>query len=163
MSGPTIKVSKFGPGFKSVADGLEKLKHMDVLVGIPQDKNSRPGEPIGNAALLYIHTNGSPGHRIPARPVIEPAINAEENNSAITEELKEAAKATLKGNPTDALSHLTKAGIIGSNAAKRWFFDPRRNWAPLRPATIRAKGSTQELIDSGSMRGAITSVVRQSK
>ena len=42
---------------------LKRLPKVGVLVGIPQERSSRPskeGEPnqINNAELLYIHTNG---------------------------------------------------------------------------------------------------------
>lgn len=38
---------------------LEELTHKEVLVGIPQEKASRPnGDDVNNAELLYLHTNG---------------------------------------------------------------------------------------------------------
>lgn len=144
---------------------LEMLAKSDVLVGIPQAKNSRrghgAGNRIGNAELLYIHTNGSPIRGIPARPVIEPAIQASGNKEPIQLELKLAAIAIMShGDPAEAFQHLSKAGMIGVNAARQWFFDPRNNWAPNAPSTIRRKGSSQPLIDTGSLRAAITYVVR---
>jgi hypothetical protein len=156
-----ITLTKIGDAGATIQERLRMLSKSDVLVGIPQEKNQSTEHPeIGNAALLFIHTNGSPIRNIPARPVIEPAINAEPNKSAISAELKQAAKEMLNGNPSEVLLHLKKAGMLGQNAAREWFFDPRRNWPPLKPATIRAKGSAQELIYTGSMRKAISYVVR---
>lgn len=153
---------------KTQGKGLPKnlkalLEKSDVLVGIPQDRNNRPGEPIGNAALLYIHTNGSPIRNIPARPVIEPALAEEQTRKAINVELNAAVKAMISNEPEKAFNFLERAGTIGANAAKAWFFNPSNNWQPLKPATIKHKGSSQPLIDTGSMRKAITHVVRTEK
>lgn len=139
---------------------LEDLQRSDVLVGIPEEENHRDENGIGNAALLYIHTNGSPVRNIPARPVIEPAIKAEGNRQLINEQLKKAAKAILSKDAAAAESSLRRAGQIGANSAKRWFTDPRNNWAPNAPSTIRRKGSDRPLIDTGALRQAITWVVR---
>jgi len=160
---PNISLSKSGPGIKRFQSALAKIAKSDVLVGIPQSRNSRKGEKIGNAALMYIQTNGSPGHKIPARPVIEPAIAADGNRQAIASDLQDAVKGMLNDNPTQATTALRRAGMDGSNAAKTWFTDPRNNWPPNRPYTIRRKKSDRPLIDTGDLRRAITYVVRESQ
>lgn len=141
--------------------GLDAVRRTDVLVGIPQARNPRRGIKIGNAALMYIHTHGSPIRHIPARPVIEPAIAADGNRQVISKELKDSAKANLEGEPVKAISFLRRAGQAGSNASKAWFVDPRNHWAPNRPSTIRRKGSARPLIDTGALRSSITYVVRE--
>ena len=158
---PNISVTHTGPGAKQIRERLESLRRSDVLVGIPQAKNSRRGEPIGNAALMFIHTHGSPAHHIPARPVIEPAIAADGNRQIIAGELAEAAKDHLQGDPQKAETALQRAGISGMNASKSWFTDGRNNWPPNRPSTIRRKGSNRPLIDTGALRRSITYVVRE--
>lgn len=155
-----IKLERNGPGLKGLQMSIEDLRNSDVLVGIPEQENSRRGGGIGNAALLYIHTNGSPVRHIPARPVIEPAIQADGNRELIAAQLKLAGKAILDKDAAAAETHLRKAGQIGANVSKRWFTDPRNNWAPNAPSTIRAKGSDQPLIDTGALRQAITWVIR---
>jgi hypothetical protein len=157
---PKITVTRTGPGAKQLQTRLNAIHRMEVFVGIPQAKNSRAGEPIGNAALLYIHTHGSPLRNLPARPVIEPAIAAQGNKQAISSELKEAARAHLAGDVSKAQTYLKRAGTAGSNASKAWFTDARNNWAPNSPETIRRKGSNRPLIDTGALRRAIVSVIR---
>lgn len=115
---------------------------------------------ISNAQLLYIHSKGSPLRNIPARPVLEPAIEAKGNREGIAAELAKAVQASLHGNDEDVTRYLKRAGLSASNAAKRWFTDSRNNWAPNAPATIRAKGSDQPLIDTGALRQAITYVIK---
>jgi hypothetical protein len=168
---------------------LDALRRSDVLVGITQESSSRPGEPINNAELMFIHTNGSPIRHIPARPVIEPAIMADGNRQPIAEELKEAAAAFLQKEPEQVLRHMNRAGMIGQNAAKSWFNDSRNNWPPEKRATVlrklrKARGKTRKaaleaiegmdeignvpgvntmLIDTGALRQAIKYVVRFEK
>jgi hypothetical protein len=154
---PTVNLSSGGPGQRTVAAQLAAIGKVDVLVGIPQANASRPSEQVNNAELMYIHTNGSPIKHIPARPVIEPAIEA--NRPAIVRELEQALEAVFEQDPLQARAHLEAAGIVGRNAAIRWFTDPRNGWPPNAPSTIARKGSDRPLIDTGQLRRAITYVV----
>jgi hypothetical protein len=118
------------------------------------------GSSVNNAQLMYIHSKGSPVNHIPARPVIEPAIQASPAKEAISFQLSKAVQASLEGNPQQVLSRLAKAGMAGASASKAWFTDSRNNWPPNAASTIKAKGSDRPLIDTGALRGAITYVVR---
>jgi hypothetical protein len=150
-------------GAAAFAARLEKLKKAAVYVGIPQDANLRTVGEVTNAQLLFIHTHGSALQHIPARPVIEPAINAPDNKALISAELNLAAKATLEGDADAAYKHLASAGTLGANASKRWFTDSRNGWAPNAPSTIAEKGSDQPLIGiTGELRRDITYVVKDS-
>lgn len=172
-----------------LAKALKEASKAEVLVGITQQTSGRPGEPINNAELLYIHTNGSPVRNIPARPVIEPAIEAQDNKQRITRALAEAFRLVLIGEHEKAALYLEKAGQLGEDAAKAWFTDPRNGWPPNVPSTVLRKlkklkgkqyqaaidafesGSTSymfsgseyevdtPLIDTGEMRKSITHVV----
>lgn len=141
---------------------MQKIKQVDVLVGIPQAKSSRPsdGEKINNAELLFIHTHGSPLRGIPARPVLEPALEEKTTRLTIIQYLKRAIEYYLNDDLVKMKKELERAGMIGQNAARGWFVNPNNGWAPNKPATIKAKGSDRPLIDTGEMRKAITYVVR---
>ena len=142
---------------------LDLIKSEDVLVGIPQAKASRAelGEKINNAELLFIHTNGSPIRNIPARPVIEPAINEKTTKLTIMEHFKSAVVAAFEGNQQEFRTQLEIAGMVAQNAARAWFTNPANGWAPNAPATIKAKKSSRPLIDTGEMRKSIIYVVRR--
>ncbi len=155
-----VTVSKSGPGFAKVAQRLRKLKSSEVLVGIPADRAQREGETINNAGLLFIHTHGSELQNIPARPVLEPAI--ENNRALISTHLGEAARQMTAGFPDKAERELARAGTIGANAAKR-FFTEENGWPPNAPSTIKRKGSDRPLIDTGALRRSITHIVRVDK
>jgi hypothetical protein len=155
---PVHKISHNG-GFARISGNIRKLAKSSVLVGIPSKDNARKGDPLGNAALLYLHTHGSELQNIPKRPVIEPALK--ENRDLYMPELREAVATAIDGE--EFTTHLDKAGTIAANSAKRWFVDPRNNWPPNAPATIKDKGSDQPLIDTGELRRSITHVVRTDK
>lgn len=179
MVGATIKVqtkSQQGRVFKN----LKALAQQEVLVGVTQPKAKRKEEhdwkvstrrntvivdeaTINNAELVYIHTNGSPLRGIPARPIIQPALQAPGNKEPIIVELKRAAQAFLAADVPLAKQHLNRAGLTAQNAVRGWFTDPRNNWAPNKPSTIAAKGSDRPLIDTGELRKAMTYVVREKR
>lgn len=161
MLAPKITVTQRGPGAQQVRNSLDAIMKMEVLVGVPQARTTRAHDKINNAQLLYIHTHGSPLRHLPARPVIEPAIEADGNKQVISGELKQAVKAQLEGEPQQAKQFMRRAGTAGSNAAKAWFTDARNNWAPNTPFTIRRKRSDRPLIDTGALRKSITWVMRE--
>lgn len=154
---PKVGLTKGGPGTRKLEAQLAALQRMEVLVGVPENKAPRRNEPINNAQLIYIHTHGSPIRNIPPRPIIEPALA--HDRVAITDQLKQANQAVLEDNTAQALAHLQAAGIEGRNACIRWFDNPLNGWPPNAPSTIRAKGSSHPLIDTGQLRRSITYVV----
>lgn len=145
-------------GLVGLVSRLTRLANREVLVGIPAEENSRPRGEINNAELLYIHTHGSPLRNIPARPVIEPAI--EDARDRINRELRSAILAASDGVEDVANQYLERTGMAAQNASRAWFTNPRNNWAPNSPLTIARKGSSRPLIDTGSLRKSIIYVVR---
>lgn len=146
---------------RKLAEIVKKISQLQVFVGIPEEKAPRSGSgEVSNAQLMYIHTHGSPVRGIPARPVIEPAIEAEDNREAISEEFAFAAKSAMAGKEDAARKHLALAGMRGQNAARDWFEDPRNGWPPNSPITVAMKGSDMPLIDTGQLRKSITYVVK---
>jgi hypothetical protein len=180
---PVVTVTVNAGKQKDVVKSLSALTKKQVLVGIPEanamarqadllkllstargkKKQARlqaaAKQMINNAALLYIFTNGSPIKHIPARPVIEPAIEDEQNSALICELLEKAAGAALDGKPEQVERYLKLAGQLAENLVRAWFVNPRNGWAPNAPSTIRRKGSSKPGIDFGEMRKSITSQV----
>lgn len=158
---PFLTTTSTGTTTNALKASLDKLQRAQVYVGVPEAKAPRKKGKISNAQLVFIHTNGSPLRKIPARPIIEPAIEAAGNKELITGQLGKAAQAAMGSKPTEMRPHLEQAGTLGANAAKRWFTDSRNSWAPNSPATIREKGSDRPLVDTAQMRRAITYVVEE--
>lgn len=111
------------------------------------------------AYQLYIQQHGSPAWRIPPRPILEPAIEA--NIEKIAGKLKRAAIAYLEGDVAEGRKQLELTGLAGQNYARKWFVDPRNNWPPNAQSTIQQKGSERPLIDTGELRKSITYVLRE--
>lgn len=116
---------------------------------------------VTNAELLFIHTNGSPINKIPARPVLQPAVQADGNKQAIASEIAASIKLGLVGDKEGAEKKMLRAALAGQNAARKWFTDPRNGWQKNADSTIARKGSDRPLIDSGALRASIVGVVRE--
>ena len=164
---------------------LARLLNMDVLVGVPSDNADRRREinedednTYNNAQLLALHTEGSPLQNLPARPVLQPAIEAEDNKEKLTTGMQKSAKLILDNQLSEANLQLHRVAMKAQNVARKWFVDPRNGWPPDKPATIRRKINkmskkakkvaieagdplTRTLIDTGQLRKAIIGVVRE--
>jgi hypothetical protein len=154
-----VKVTKQGPGLFQVMRDIKRIGNSEVLVGIPAATTLRENDPINNASLLFVLSHGSPLRNIPPRPVLEPAI--EKGRNLITPHLAESAKAVMDGRPDAAERELERAGMVASNAVKRYFTEGEL--APNAPSTIARKGSDRPLIDTGALRRAVTFVVRANR
>lgn len=168
-----VKVLETG-GFDEIDKAMKFLERNYVLVGIPNKKpphnlgidedpnNVDEQREISNAELLFIHTNGSPINNIPARPVIEPAINNAKDK--LNKLMKKAAKNAIDGKEEEALLDLTKLGMQAENECRSWFVNPANGWPENTPAVKRSKikkGSSdpKPLIDTGQLRKSITHVI----
>lgn len=148
----------------NVLKSVNGLLKNDVLVGIAGGTTARTpedGEPAGitNAALGYIHDNGSPARNIPARPFMRPGI--ENAKDGIAAALKAGALAAMDGK--SPLSSQTKAGLLAENGIKAKITDGP--FEPLGARTLaarRRRGRTGDkpLIDTGQLRRSITHVIR---
>ena len=154
---------KSGDAEQKIKDALQFLKDTPVYVGVPENKTVRRKEDgekvaITNAELMFIHTNGSPRNNIPARPVIEPAI--EDDKERISKMFKDAVQTMMNQGKDAAMKKLKLIGMRAQNVCRAWFVNPKNNWPPNSPATIaakRAKGATKPrpLIDTGQLRRSI--------
>lgn len=150
-----------------VMSSLKKLGTSDVLVGIPSDRGIRKPEPgedqaINNAALGFIHENGSPAKNIPARPFLLPGVQdaREEIGQILEHDIK---KQIGPGGGRSSEQSLNAVGLVAVSAVRKKLTDGP--FAPLAPATLakrRAKGrtGTRPLVDTGQLRAAISYVVR---
>lgn len=141
---------------------INELTRQQVLVGIPQSTSGRSGSPIDNAALGYIHENGSPAKNIPARPFLYPTVNRLQDQAVGM--LKKAAELSLDNKPAQAQNTLEALGMMAATAVKNAIV-AGEGFQPLADATIAARQrrgnmSTKPLIDTAQLLGAISYVVR---
>ena len=126
---------------KSLMDDLMKLADVEVLIGFPEDTTARPpseDEPAGitNASLAYIHDNGAPEQKIPARPFMIPAVQSVQDQ--IAGKMGQTLKAVLDGGGVAKVAQgLTQLGIMGKLAIQKTInegIDP-----PLAESTLKAR------------------------
>lgn len=146
---------------------LESLGKQRVLVGIPAENGGRTPEPgsdekINNAALGYIHENGSPAANIPPRPFLMPGIReAQEQIGDVLESgVRKVVASAGAGNSVDKALH--SVGLVAVNAVRRRLTEGPHE--PLKASTLarrRARGrkGTKPLIDTRQLRNALTYVV----
>ena len=146
---------------KDVKDAMHHLTLKKVMVGIPAQKASRPGTPINNAALGYIHEHGSPARNIPARPWLVPGTRQAQKD--YLPHLKKAAELAMSGDKHSVDVELHSAGIVAVSGVKLYF--NTANFVPLRPSTLAARRragflGTRPLVRTGQLRNAINYVLR---
>jgi hypothetical protein len=161
------------PGPEDIEAAIRRLASKRLYIGIPQERDPRPGDPIGNASLGYIHELGSPARNIPARPHLVPGVTAA--LPAITQRLEEGARAALAGDIAGVDRAFELAGMEGVNSVRLTIqagIPP-----PLKPETVAARrvrspgsryrrrattpADVTPLIDTGAYLAAHTYVVRE--
>lgn len=169
-----MSLKETGPGLGKIAERLDRLAKMHLLVGIPADRESRSGEPINNAALGYVHEVGKPKLGIPARPFLRPGLRKAKD--AMHPHLGQALHDALHGD--DPRPGMERAGMIAVSSVRNRFV--RNDWPPIQEASIasrlRRRGMTgkslkraldkyprppKPLVDTGQLRNSITYVIEE--
>jgi hypothetical protein len=159
---------------------IRELASKQVLVGIPEDKSGRRAEQginpvITNAALGYIHEQGSPAQNIPSRAWLVPGVAAGKDKTA--DYFKQAGVAAFEGDKAKADKALNIAGQYNVNTIKARISQgippplkhPRRVRGTTAAARARnrkaqaAAGAGQEtpLIDTAQFINSINYVIRK--
>jgi hypothetical protein len=99
-----------------IVRALEQLARQQVLVGIPQSNDIRPGDPLGNAAIGYINEYGSPINNIPPRAWLIPGI--QQAHAQTTRYFEQAINHALQGNAGGSMRALHAAGQYTVNVVK---------------------------------------------
>ena len=159
----TVKVDRLN----IVIGDIRKIAANRVLVGIPSEKTARRGEKgfdeqglINNAALGFIHENGSAAQNIPERPFLIPGVRGIQDD--IAKRFEAFAKARLAGDAAGAEKQLHIIGLMGQNAVRAKITDgPFTALSERTLAARRARGrtGTKPLIDTGQLRNSVSYVV----
>ena len=138
---------------------LKILATSQVDVGLTSSASGR------SRFLMAIHENGCPVMRIPARPVIDPALRSEEAKALMREAAMEALSAAMDGNVAavaSALEDVGKAGVAAIHDYRDGGVPPPNSpvtvsggWVYNRVAKkavlVSGKGSNTPLIASGAL------------
>lgn len=123
-----------------------------ALVGIHESAGQAKDSDITTATLGAIQHFGNDD--IPARPWLDKGL--ESGTKEILETIQEGI---AEGG--DAKQVIARAGQEAESAIKQYIDD--LDTPPNKPATIKQKGSSNPLIDTGNMRNSVTSVVVRKK
>lgn len=188
-----VRVTK--QNWAQVLENVTTLAALEVLVGFPEDTTQRDEDPgddpedrgITNAALAYIHDNGSPEVNIPARPFMVPAM--EEVEPELEKILGGALKAAMRGEATRMEQAMIAAGLTAKLAIQKKINEgipPPLSQRTLENRARRGKSSfiakaarvelarrergdaptltiAKPLIDTAQMRNAANFVIRSRK
>lgn len=138
---------------KEIQQRIIELSKKQIVVGVIDSSTREDG--LTNADLLAIHEFGSVKQGIPERPVMRTTIA--NNKQVISDALSKKVAECLKGDLSadEAYSHV---GIVAKNAVLDTFNS--NHFAPNKLNTIKRKGSSKQLIDTGALRASINFEVR---
>jgi hypothetical protein len=158
MAGRRVKI--FADGLKNFAKSYAALGNSKVSVGITEEQGSKQvADGFSMADLAAVHEFGSMDGRIPERSFIRSTLR--EHRSQYLKELDRATDRALFSG-TSAEAELKKLGEkVRSDIVQR--IQDGRTHPPLAESTIRAKGSSLPLVDTGALVGSIRSKVESKK
>ena len=148
---------------------LDFLRRHEVRVGLPSSAGMR------NRVILVIQEHGSPINRIPARPVIRPALQAEETRAAMAKAMESSMEAALRGDLPAARASLEAAGQAGADGIRAYIdahIPPPNspstvhggwiwNRAAKKPVHVSGKGFDKPLYDTGELYRAFSYEIRE--
>lgn len=143
-------------GLKSLIENIINAGKPQVLVGVPASENRERGDGITMAELAAIHEWGAPSKGIPERSFLRSAII--EGRQDISDLIAQGVSVYLQQGKEVDLAFYNRVGLFASNLVKTKI--AKGPFKPLSEATIKRKGSSLPLVDTGALRQSITYVVR---
>ena len=132
----------------------KEFENMVAQVGIPSGIQYEDGTDV--AFVAAIHEFGAPAANIPARPFIMPTV---------AEQKDQWTKTIAKSIPKVVMNQMTAFDVldlVGMQAAADIQTKISTIYSPaLSPITIRRKGSSKPLIDTGLMMASVRNAVNE--
>jgi hypothetical protein len=147
---------------KKVKDEAPKLtktvRALEGYVATVSFEGGRRDSDLSNAQIAYLNEHGSPARNVPARPFVGPGVKeALPELKAVARQV--AKKALTSLNPGDVASGMRIIAAGLEAAIKKKILTG--HFAPLKPATIKRKGHSKPLIDTGQMYDSIKGRVKR--
>ncbi|QQP86940.1 phage virion morphogenesis protein [Entomomonas asaccharolytica] len=140
--------------WQTLEDELLKLANKHVVVGVPASNNSR-SDGVTNALIAAVHELGVPELNIAERSFLRASLTG--NQGKYIRLNAENFKRVLN-HQMSIDQALNVLGLIAAGDVKA--FIANGDFTPLKPETIKRKGSSKPLIDTGELRQSITYEVR---
>ncbi len=147
----SVKISDKDKGYKKLLDAAAKAKHGTVDVGVLAGKGDEASKTSPGLTVMDVATFNEFGLGVPERSFIRGYVD--ENEQAIRNDIKKLALLIMKGEKTteEALELLGLKTVGGIQKRISAGIDP-----PNATSTVRRKGSSKPLIDTGQLRSSIT-------
>ncbi|MFK3558991.1 HK97-gp10 family putative phage morphogenesis protein [Pasteurella multocida] len=147
----SVSISGNFNALKDLVNTLNELVKKDVFVGIPEEANkSLEDQPSFNMASLAAVLEFGNDH-IPESPFLRQTLN--DNREKYVSMFVNLFKKGVEPEKIYEQLALIAQADVQENIV-------RGNWVPNNPKTIKRKGSSKPLIDTGKLRQSIKGIVR---
>ena len=156
----TIKPEDMLKRTEALEHAMVKAKSKAVFVGLPSEKvggeiYSSPNNPQTIMTIGAIHEYGAGDNPVRSYLRMPFTMFKKKINQFIAKQFEKTSEGTTIDDALDMI------GIFCRNISVKAFSSGGYGkWPDLEPETIRRKGSSKPLIDTGTLRNAITWVVR---
>jgi hypothetical protein len=152
-----MKPEQFLKQTKQFEKNLEQLSKKHVAVGLPKEKVG--GQIYGDGETVFtVGASHEYGVGVPRRSFLRAPFS--KNQDAINKTTENQFRAIAEQG-VKVEKALNIIGVKARNiSAKAFVTGGYGEWKPLSAATIEKKGSSQPLIDTGTLRNSITWAVR---
>jgi len=130
---------------------LKELGQLEVRIGIQQEETSEDGVDLVDIAMF----NELGTEHIPSRPFLRDSVD--DNSDKINTFLQSMKKELLTGVSVEDV--LKKIGVFQKGLVQEKITEG--SFEPNAESTIRKKGSSKPLIDTGRMRQSVNYVVKK--
>lgn len=152
-----VRIKDTDKGFKEFMKKTQELKKKPyVKIGILESAGKHKDSDFTVAEVGMVHEFG--GKDIPQRSFIR--STHDEIKDMVFEKMKHV-KIDVLLRRTTVFKALSLVGLMVQRAIQKKITDGDSTWEPLKPETIKKKGSSKPLIDTGQLRASIRYEVKE--
>ena len=155
---PKITMTVKDRGWKKINDLYNRLRNGKIYVkaGVLSGSDSR-SDTMDNVTLALIHEFGTGDGRIPARSFVRSTFA--DNRPNYEAQLKQVVVKAFGKDPDLLIKGLNLIGLAMASDMKKRITLGAGVPPPNAPSTIKAKGSSRPLVDTGQLVRSITHAV----
>ncbi len=151
------KMTAHDKGLKRLMSSMQELSSAKVVVGLMGESTYKKGESSEVSVVDYGTFNEFGTRNIPSRSFLRSTFDENDGFRSVTNQIAQGLY-SLEMTADQALNTL---GMVAQAKVQRKITKGGTPYTPNAPATIRQKGSSKPLIDTGRMRQSITYEVRK--
>lgn len=162
-----FKIRNIDKGWEALMSAVRAQAADNISVKVGVIGGSRTGDDLTNAEIAMVHEYGSPAAGIPERSFLRASIdlNREKYRAYMHRtvgKLLDKWVLSRKSGPVDLTLAFERLGLMAAADVKR-LMRLSGYFVPLKPETMRRKGSSKPLIDTGQLINSITYEITHGK